>query len=355
MKRTHRLLLLLSTLCAMVLSQGCTSPTCQDYLNHMTTCRDKMVGTFGNQVVVEAKDKSKSTVPCKKETERKDCGLGKYCVRAPGHATSTCYNPGNLYKQFKELSDEVKSQCVPIFAVRQSGSKQSGSKSYYKCIQNAKCDLRKINACQSQLTKEKKSGQGAMFIAFLLFLGLTLLLEGILLFVTLKFTDGLNPKVTLVRALTLAFIVGVVGFPAMYFSPLIGTALSSSLFFGLIIIFFYQGAGFPTFYTAFHIFWVSAFFNFMVANQHIGNKPWLFESKTLRVAMVTKHDKLSDTLEEYDQTQKEIAAARARAKKQAQEEAKQKALAKKKKQEEAKRKAEEEKKNKRRRRRRRRR
>lgn len=331
MNRKLLLSILLSTFGLMVLVQGCTSPTCQDYLDHMAVCRDTVVSKFGSKVIIEEKDGSKRTRTCKKETGRKDCGLASYCVKGPSSAFASCYAPGSLYKRYQTLVDDLTLSCGPIFAVR-----QAGKKSYFQCVKAANCDLRKINACQTLLKKEKKSGTSAYMMGFLIFLGLSIFLEGLVLFGFLKFTDRMNPKITLSRALMLSIIVGVISFPAVYFNFLVGMGISASLLFGLIIIFFYQGAGTPTLVTTIHLIWVSMFFNFMVANQNLGNNSWLYAPKKLRVQLMEHHEKLSTLMEEYDTAQKEAAASRARLKKEKEEEAKkkQKAAKEKKKKEE---------------------
>merc|ERR1711991_333118 len=109
----------------------------------------------------------------------------------------------------------------------------------------------------------------------------------------------------LTRALVLSVIVGVISFPAVYFNFLVGMGLSASLLFGLIIIFFYQGAGMPTLVTTIHLIWVSMFFNFMVANQSLGNTSWLYAPKKLRVQTMYHHEKLNTLMEEFDTAQKE--------------------------------------------------
>ncbi len=319
MNKKLLLSILLSTLGLMVLVQGCTSPTCQDYMDSMTVCRDKIVSEYGSKVVIEEKDGSKRTKTCKKETGRKDCGVAAYCVKGPSSAFASCYQPGSLYNRYQTLVDDLNLSCGPIFAVR-----QAGKKSYYQCVKSANCDLRKINACQSLLKKEKKSGSSAYIMGFLIFLGLTILLEGLVLFGFLKFTDRMNPKVTLTRALVLSLIVGVISFPAVYFNFLVGMGLSASLLFGLIIIFFYQGAGMPTLVTTIHLIWVSMFFNFMVANQSLGNTSWLYAPKKLRVQTMYHHEKLNTLMEEFDTAQKDAAAAQARLKKEKEEAAKKK-------------------------------
>ncbi|TNE51463.1 MAG: hypothetical protein EP343_05035 [Deltaproteobacteria bacterium] len=319
MNKKLLLSILLSTLGLMVLVQGCTSPTCQDYMDSMAVCRDKIVSEYGSKVVIEEKDGSKRTRTCKKETGRKDCGLAAYCVKGQASAFATCYQPGSLYKRYQTLVDDLSLSCGPIFAVR-----QAGKKSYYQCVKAANCDLRKINACQTLLKKEKKSGSSGYIMGFLIFLGLSILLEGLVLFGFLKFTDRMNPKVTLTRALVLSVIVGVISFPAVYFNFLVGMGLSASLLFGLIIIFFYQGAGMPTLVTTIHLIWVSMFFNFMVANQSLGNTSWLYAPKKLRVQVMYHHEKLNTLMEEFDTAQKEAAAARARLKKEKEEAAKKK-------------------------------
>lgn len=319
MNRKFLFPILLSMLCTMLFAQGCTSPTCDDYMASLSTCQNKVIGAYGTPVVIENKDNTKTPRTCKKETERKDCGVGNFCVQVPGSAFPMCYTPGSIYGRYQGFLESFTVSCSSIFAVR-----QSGSKGYYECVKDANCDLRKIDACGALLRKEKEGTQSDYLVGFALFFVLTLLIEGLLLFIALKLTDGLNPKVTLARALWLAVIVGLIGYPVVHANPLIGIAVSSSIFFGLMVVFFYQGAGLPTLFTGIHLLWISMFFNFMVSKERLGNKAWLYESKTLRIELTEHHDKLHTLLTEHEQTQREIEASRLQAKKAQEEEKKRK-------------------------------
>lgn len=314
MNRKLWLPILLSMLCLTTLTQGCTSPTCDDYIENLGTCRDKIVGTYGTPVVIENKDNTKTPRTCKKETERQDCGVGNFCAQAPGSAFALCYTPGNLYGRYQSLLEGFTTSCSSIFAVR-----QSGANSYHSCIKAASCDLRKIDACHGLLRKEKEGNQTDYLMGFAIFLGLTLLIEGFFLFFAMRLTDGLNPKVTLTRALVLAVIVAVIGYPAVHLNPLLGMIISSSVFFILLAVLFHQGAGLPTILTGVHLLWVAMFFNFMVSKERLGNASWLFEAKNLRIELSAQHEKLHSLMKEYDQTQREIEASRLREKKEAEE------------------------------------
>jgi hypothetical protein len=184
--------------------------------------------------------------------------------------------------------------------------RQAGNQSYYECLTQAKCDAHKISECGTLLKRETTSSTGDGLIGYLVFVLLVLLLEGLLLFGILKLIDRQNPKTTLVRALSFALVIGLISFPLIYLSPLLGLLISSSLLFGIILILFHQGIAMPVFYTAFHIVWISVFFNFMVANQNFGNDAWLFEPQNLRIVLAEEHERLSKLVTEQKQQQKNL-------------------------------------------------
>ena len=271
---------------------ACTSPSCSDYMELLQSCRDRVISEYSTPLKREGKDEG--TVSCKKDNAIKDCGVGNFCVRPPGRALSICYTGGTIYPAYRSLVDVLSSQCDSIFA-----SRQAQGKGYFQCLKEADCDVKKIAACKAFLKKEKFSKMGQFWVGFGIFFLLTLLLDGLFLFFTIKLVDRNNPKNTVIRALILGTIMAILTYPLVYISPLIGIIISSSIYFGLIVAMFYQEMALTAFFTALHVLWGGLFFNFMVANGKLGNKIWLYQSTKLRIALQEKHNRLSDELQEY--------------------------------------------------------
>lgn len=305
MTRTYLLTLLLACLTVAFLPEAHAAGTCGDLVKIMQSCRDKVIGTYGQKIIVEKKGEGGKTerheLQCKKDGNvRKKCGTGHFCVQPPGTVIGVCYRGGAFYNRYKAIVGDIDNFCNPIFAARQGGT--SG---YLTCIENAKCDVKKMNQCRLVLKKEKKSDMGGAIVGFLIFLLVSLLLEGLVLFGAMKLIDRHNPRNTILRGIMLGLFIGAVTFPLVYGFPLLGMLLSGSLLFGLIIILYQQGVFMPAVYTAFHILWVGFFFSFMVAGAQIGNDAWLAQPKSLRIKLLSHHASYATQIEEFDQEQKD--------------------------------------------------
>lgn len=314
MKKTCLLALLLVSSSLTFLSQA-NAASCDDYIQTLKTCSDKVVSLYGAKMVKFVK-KGKKTVqvniPCTPgKNVRKVCGSGNFCVAEPGSTFTNCYKGGSIHNRYRSFLAEVENLCEPIFA-----SRQGGTSGYVACVNNAKCDIKAINKCRALLKKEKKTGTGGNLVGFLVFLLACILLEGLLLFVAIKVIDRHNPKNTILRGILLSAVIGACTYPLVYSWPLLGMLLSGSLLFGLIIVLYQEDVFLPAVYAAFHILWVGAFFTFMVAGGHIGNEAWLAQPKTLRFKVLDHHAELEKDIDEFERDNKaQIAARKARQKK----------------------------------------
>jgi hypothetical protein len=297
-KRTYLLTLLFAS-AILAVSSVAHAASCSDFLQTLNKCESNVVGAYGFKIMKEVKENGKSIqkdIPCTKGKDvRKVCGVGHYCVSEPGSTFSYCFKPGNILHMYKDMKNQAGTLCEQIFATR-----QGGSNGYLTCIQNANCDLKALNKCSALLKKEKVTGTGGNLVGFLIFLLLSILLEGLLLFGVIKIIDKHNPQNTIMRAILMSTIVGICTFPFVYSFPLLGMLLSGSLLFGLIIVFYQQGVFLPAVYTAFHIIWVGAFFSMMVAMGQLGNPSWLAQPKTLRFRMIDHHANIQKEVTEFE-------------------------------------------------------
>ncbi len=306
MKKQSLTVFALSLAVFVLYLSGCSSPTCRDYAEVFDSCRDTVLSNYSQPLKVEGK----GTVTCQKDTAIKDCGVGNYCVKPPQRAFAICYTGGTIYSRFRSLGDTFISLCDPIFAARQA--KGGG---YYQCIKDAKCDVKKIAECKKMLRKDKPVPQNKVWMSFFIFFALTLVIEGLLLFFAIKLVDPHNPKNNLFRTLALAAFMGIISYPLVYYSPLIGIIVTSSIFFGLIIAVFHQEMALTGLFTALHVVWAWLFFNYTVANGQLGNKVWLYQSTKMRVAIEEKHTRLQEELDEYLKKQEKFKKKKEKSKK----------------------------------------
>ncbi|MCB9643053.1 MAG: hypothetical protein H6728_08265 [Myxococcales bacterium] len=327
MTRKFLCLLLFSSLLPLSsLMQGCATPSCTTYVDQLTTCADKVLTVYG--------EKQEGT--CKLGAANQ-CTTGQLCVQAPGEAFAACFTPGEAYKSFKEMIATSQRFCDDVFAGRQN--------KYMRCVADAGCDAKKINDCSTKLvslTKQaKKAGEsGGFLVSFLAFIVFSMVAGGLILFFLIKILDGQNPKNTILRGLLVGAAVGVVTFPLVYISPLLGVLLSSSALFGVVMLVYQQGAFLSTVVTATHIIWVQVFFTMFVSSEMMHGEAWIAQAEHFRRSVSAHHERVAKSVEEIERDRKRAAEARKRAaeeeKKRKEEEAKKKA------EEEAKKKAEEE-------------
>lgn len=330
MTRKFFCLLLFSSLLPLgALTQGCAKPSCTQYSEQLAACGDKVLADFG--------EKQEGT--CKLGTANQ-CTAGQICTQPPGEAFASCYNPGEAYKNFKEMITVGQRLCDDVFAGRQ--------KKYMDCIIKAGCNLKEANKCTEQLASLRKQAEqagqmGGFLAAFAAFLLASVLLGGLLLFVLLKLTDRSNPKNTIFRALLVSVGVGAFTFPLVYASPLLGIFVSSSVLFGAVMIVYQQGAFLSTILTASHIIWVQLFFTLVVSAEVMHGPAWISQAEFFRIQIAKHHETVAKSISEIEGDRKRYAEAKKKAaeeeKKRKEEEAKKKAA-----EEEAKKKAEEEKK-----------
>ena len=300
MKRKFLCLLLLTGILPLAfLSGGCTSSSCEKLHESINKCTIQWVGKYGR--------KAKKT--CTLGEKKQQCNASELCIQPPGVAFPSCYEPGNVYKEQRIILNNVRQLCDPIFKSRQAA--------YIRCIEASECDVKKFNACAAKMTnqikKEKEKGPGGALISFIIFLVITILVEGLLVFVGVKIVDRNNPKNTIPRGLVLGAVIAVVTFPLVYFSPLAGVLVSSSLLFRLIILFYQQEAFLPSIFTAIHIVFVWSVFTFLVAGEFMGGKAWLVQSAAFRRAMQTRHGKMAEARQEFEKEQRKLALERKRA------------------------------------------
>jgi hypothetical protein len=300
MIRKFLFLLLLSCLIPMTsLLTGCTSSGCRKLEQHFESCGETWIKQYGI--------KKKNT--CSKNTVRKDCGVGLACVTPTGQANSYCYMPGNVVDKSKAIIGLVQEICNPVFTDRQT--------KYMECLNQARCDIGKIRACSfklsNELKKSKKKGPGPIFVGFILFLLVTLIVEGLFVFIGLKISDKRNPSNSIVRALVFAAISGVVTFPLVYFSPLVGMLVSSSLMFGILVIFYHTEMLLPSVFTGFHLVYTFMLFTWLVSSGMMGGSAWLGQPQTMRLKMTTLVGELNNYAKEITKDKKAAALAKKRA------------------------------------------
>lgn len=278
---------------------GCTSTGCLKLIQQFEGCGETWVKQYGIQ--------KKET--CSKSTVRKDCGTGLACVTPTGQANSYCFIPGNVVQKGGAITNVLQDLCNPVFTDRQV--------EYTKCLGDAGCDIGKIKACSIKLSNEvkksSKKGPGPIFVGFLVFLLVTLIGEGLFVFVGLKIADKRNPANSIVRALTFAAISGVISFPLVYISPLIGMFVSASLMFGILVIFYNTELLLPTIYTGFHLILTFMVFTFLVSSSMMGGKAWLGQPQTLRLKMTQMVGELNNYAKEITRDKKAAALAKKRA------------------------------------------
>lgn len=340
MKRKFLCLLLLTGILPFAFfSEGCSfSSTCDELIRSVDKCTTKWVGTYGK----------KFNKTCRPGAAQ--CETSQLCIQPPGSAFAKCHLPGPIHQRQQVLIERTRRLCGPIFTARQVP--------YIQCIKSAQCDVKKFNACNaklvSQLKKEKEKGSSGFLIGLLIFLVVSALVEGLLIFGGIKILDKNNPRNTIVRAFIVGIVSGLITFPMVFFSPLTGVLISSSLLFSLIIVTYQLEVFMPAAFTAFHIFWAWSVFTFMVAGGTLGGKAWLSQGALFRQALNREHTKMEEVYDEFERNRKKLEAAKRRAKAEAKRKADEAAKEKAAKEKAAKEAADNKKKKKRRRRRRRR-
>jgi hypothetical protein len=294
--------------------QGCASPSCTQYLEHLNACSDKILVDTGTKIDLRC------TLGAPNQ-----CTTGQMCIQPQGELFASCFQPGEVHKTFKELAATGEQFCNSVFASRQN--------KYMRCVIDAGCDAKKASVCEAQMLsltkKAQKEGEtGGFLVSLVLFFLLTSVLGGAAIFVLMKLIDGQNPKNTVFRALGLAGAMALFTYPIVYLTPLLGLLLTSSILFGVVMIVYQQGAFLSVAVTAANVLWVSTFFNYVTSQEIMHARAWLEQPEHFRREVGKKHSSLLKAVEELEQERKNLAQALKRAeeaKKKAEEEAKKKA------------------------------
>jgi len=351
MKNKFLYLLLFTSSLSLLLSQGCASPSCSQYAEYLSSCTNKLLEKYGG----------KTKQACSFDGKKK-CPSGQFCIKESGAMGGTCFAGENTYSEYKQLIAITNNSCNPIFATRY--------KKYVECSlgDGKSCNPKKLQACAQKHLQEplfysgsqsvkNKASFGTFFIGFLIFLVLSIIIEGILVFVVMKFSDRSNPKNTIVRGIIFGALLAVITYPFVYMVPLPGMLISSSLLLGLLIVTYHQEVSFASFFTGLHVIWVWGFFSFFTANGTLHSESWLQSANDHRYASKAVHKKLHGKILETEKDRKrraELKKREAKLRKERAEKEKKEKAEKARKAKEAK-EAEEKKKKKKRRRRRRRR
>lgn len=386
------LLLLLTLLSTMSLvGSGCASPSCEDLTEHLKSCTSQLLNDYGTNT-------QKTCVLGKK----KACSGNQICMQPKGAVVAHCFIPQNVNQEFILLVNAVSRSCGSIFAAHHKDYMNCIVASERRCDLekiNA-CAAKYIKPVGAV----RKSGESAInyiiglilliSVVFLLrmvlhpvglhvfsmkkistsnvllslafalilppllliegdigkflfglpiFVVIGLLLEGLLVFVGLKFSDKSNPKNSIKSAILFGLLMSLLTYPWLYGYPLPGLFITSSLLFGLLIVIYEQDISFATGVTLLHMIWIWGFFTFFAASHHLGGEAWFIQKKHFKIELRKEQRGLAKTVKEAKKMQEMEADAKLRAKeaaitskKEKEDEAKLKAAEKKKKAEEAK-------------------
>ena len=394
MNRTFKSLLLLFSLLPMLLliGGGCASPSCEDLTQHLSRCSTQLVNDYGLKT-------DKRCVP----GQKKACSGGQICLQPKNAALAHCYITQEVNKNFGSLVNATSRSCGTIFAAHHKDYLNCVVASESRCDLDKinACASKHLKPTAVIGGKGKGGTVNYIFgliliivLGFLLrmvlrpaglnifalgkpslkdlllnfifalvllpilfiegdigkflfglpiFVGIAIVLEGVLVFVGLKVSDKSNPKNSIMSAILFGALIGLLTYPWVYGLPLPGLFVTSSLLFGLLIVIYHQDVSFSTAFTLLHMIWVWGFFTHFAAHNNIGGEAWFIQKQIFKQEVRKEHKELVKSVAQAkkDKEREEEAKLRAKeeaekAKKEKAEESKLKAAEKKKKAEEAK-------------------